>query len=113
MAPEPGITAREIVKRIIDGDTLDVELRLPVRIRLLDCWAPEMSDGDGLAAKFQLERMAPEGSPVIIQIPTADAHSVKDVFTFGRVLATAWREGDEFSLNDNMIDSGHASRTRN
>lgn len=106
--PELGLTARAAIKRVVDGDTIDVELRLPCRIRLIDVWAPEQDTSEGKKATQQLELMAPEGGEVVVQIPTSEANSVKDVFTFGRVLGWVWRRGDEESLNSLMVRSGHA-----
>lgn len=94
--------------RIVDGDTLDIELRLPCRIRLLDCWAEELSTVEGSRAKLQLELMSPVGSHVRVHIPTQDASSLTDIMTFGRVLGHVWREGDEESIGSLMVRSGHA-----
>lgn len=110
--PELGIAARATVKRILDGDTLDVELRLPCRVRLLDTWAAESDTEQGKKAAEQLAKIAAEGSAVIVQIPTSEAQSIKDVFTFGRVLGWVWREGDEESVNSMMISSGHATEEK-
>ena len=110
--PEVGLTARAVVKRVVDGDTLDVELRLPCRVRLLDCWAAEDDTRKGQKATKQLSLMAPEGAAVIVQIPTTEAHNVKDVFTFGRVLGRIWRSGDEESLSSLMVRSGHATEAK-
>ena len=110
--PELGLTARAVVKRVVDGDTIDVELRLPCRIRLIDTWAAEDETRKGQRASKQMELMAPAGAKVIVQIPTSEANSVKDVFTFGRVLGWVWREGDEESLNSLMVRSGHATEAK-
>lgn len=110
--PELGLTARAVIKRVVDGDTLDVELRLPCRVRLIDTWASEDETSDGKLASKQLELMAPEGAKVIVQIPTSEANSIKDVFTFGRVLGWVWRDGDEESLNSLMVRSGHATEEK-
>lgn len=110
--PELGLTARATIARVVDGDTIDVTLHLPYRVRLLGCWAAENDTRKGKAATKQLELMAPVGGEVIVQIPTSEASSVKDVFTFGRVLGWVWRAGDEESLNSLMVRSGHATEEK-
>ena len=110
--PPLGITARAIVKRVLDGDTLDVELVLPCRVRLLNCWAPELHTEEGKKSKDALCTLSPEGSRVVLQIPTTDAQNVKDVFTFGRVLGNIWREGDEDSISHLMVINGHAKPSK-
>jgi len=112
--PQPplGLTARATVERVLDGDTLDVVLQLPVRIRLLDCWAPEIHGAEkpqGIASKEQLERMAPVGSHVRVQVPTGKADALGDVLTLGRVLGHVWRDGDDESLSELMVAAGLAT----
>lgn len=110
--PPLGLAARAVVTRIIDGDTMDVMLMLPVRVRLLNCWAPEITGiqkPEGLAAKEQLEKMAPLGSRVRVQVPTGDADALGDVLTMGRVLGNVWREGDDESLSELMVAAGMAT----
>lgn len=112
MHPSPGITARAVVNRIIDGDTLDVELHIPVRIRLLDCYAPELRGAEselGHAAKHYLQRLAPDGLPVVCHIPTGHAENVSHVLSFGRVLGQVWPMGGDLSFSELMVSGGHAT----
>jgi len=47
---------------VVDGDTITVELKIPVRVRLLDCWAPETRTKDAEEKKkgIRLAGMEPE-----------------------------------------------------
>ena len=111
-APELGLCARAVVDRVIDGDTLDVELRLPVRVRLLDCWAPEVHGAekpDGIRAKLELQELLPRGARVVVHVPTRQAHELSDVFTFGRILGNVWRTNDEKSVSERMVELGFAT----
>lgn len=113
--PPLGLTARAAVVRVVDGDTMDVMLMLPVRVRMINCWAPEITGEqklDGIAAKEQLEKMAPVGSRVRVQVPTAEADALGDVLTFGRVLGHVWRENDNESLSELMVAAGMATTTK-
>lgn len=114
-APPLGLTARAIVDRVIDGDTLDVFITIPVRVRMIDCWAPEVRGGeklDGLASKALLEQMAPVGAEVRVNVPTTHVDALAQAFTFGRVIGNVWRIGDEESLSELMVSAGAATREK-
>jgi endonuclease YncB( thermonuclease family) len=110
--PPLGLTARAVVDRVIDGDTLCLTISLPFCVRLRDCWAPEIHGAErpaGLVAKEQLERMAPVGSHVRVNIPTGDVNALGGILTFGRVLGDVWRDGDQESLSELMVGAGFAT----
>ena len=44
--PPKGITTDVKLVKVIDGDTVDVEITRKVRVRLLDCYAPETRTRD-------------------------------------------------------------------
>lgn len=106
-APDLGITARARIERVVDGDTVDLVLLTPFRVRLLDCWAPETSKPEGKAAKLHLEKLLPKGTIVKTHIPTGEARGVRDVFSFGRVLGHVWTETEE-SVGELMVEDGFA-----
>jgi endonuclease YncB( thermonuclease family) len=114
--PEPGITARAMVTEVIDGDTIDVELRLPVRVRLLDCWAPEPEgetrDAGLIARQAAVEYLMASAGEVLVEIPTKAAQGVTDVFSFGRVLGKIWPAGKRQTLGQMMIDGGFAMKDK-
>lgn len=114
-APDLGLTARAIVDRVIDGDTIAALITLPVTVRLIDCWAPEIrgeQKPQGQIAKALLQKMAPAGSPVHLQVPTTHVDALAGVFTFGRVLGHVWRPGDDESLSELMVAAGAATREK-
>lgn len=103
---------RATVRRVVDGDTVDVDIDLGFdvtlksqRVRLLGVDTPESRTRDkiekiyGLAAKARLSSLLCEG-PVTI-------HTTKDKRgKFGRILATFFTNG--LSVNQTLIDEGHA-----
>lgn len=117
MRPQPGITARCVVTNVVDGDTVDVELRIPARVRLLDCWAPESRTKDadekklGLAAKQNMVVMA-DGRHGVVFIPTGAAHSVADVLTLDRILGLVWVDGEDDDLSTRQVEQGFASTVK-
>jgi len=118
VTPPYGITFPAKVVRVVDGDTIDVELTRVVRIRLLDCWAPETRTRDaqeklkGFAAKKYLEEYA-DNRQVKVFIPAKPGAKVGDSFSFRRALGRVWLNGKTTSLSQTMVAGGHATRTRN
>lgn len=124
-APEYGWTTPARVLRVIDGDTLEVEIRRVVRVRMLDCWAPEshldkrVSEEEredsklaGLAAKDALQEIA-DGRDVILRIPTAADGDLSQVFTLGRVLGKVWLVSEPLeSLSERQVRLGHATKEK-
>ena len=74
-SPPIGWTVPVRVVQVYDGDTVVVEITKRVRVRLLDCWAPEVRTKDkaekqkGYASKDHLKKIIPEGSDAILHIP--------------------------------------------
>lgn len=120
--PQPGWTTRAVVTRVVDGDTVEVELRRRIRVRLLDCWAPETKGHDpekkaaGEAAREHLEQIIPVGNDVILEIPTdveGDAGDMGQILTFGRVVGSVWNayKGGK-SANEQMVADGFATQSK-
>ncbi len=120
--PQPGWTTQAKCLRVIDGDTIEVEVRRVIRVRMLDCWAPEskldhrISQADretekfaGQASKENLRRLA-EGRNVIVQIP-ADVDVSKSI-TMGRCLGMCgWKAIGE-SLAEKQVKGGFAEKKK-
>jgi endonuclease YncB( thermonuclease family) len=108
-----------VLVRIIDGDTVEIEIRRTLRVRMLDCWAPESRTKDltekalGIAAKQHLGEICPIGSPVTLFIPSSQGGHVDSVFSMGRVLGAVWAaDGDPRDLSQRQRDAGHATATQ-
>jgi endonuclease YncB( thermonuclease family) len=120
-APQRGLTTEVVIVDVYDGDTVVVQPMLPaMRIRLLDCWAPEIRTRDatekvrGYESRDHLRSMLKDGERAILHIPTSGR--LQDSLTLGRVLGTLWTDTDGDGVLDNvstrMVDSGHATRTK-
>lgn len=96
---------RATVIRIVDGDTLhlDVDLGFDVRrqdsFRLYGINAPEMSTEEGKAAKVWLAEALKDG---VDMVTTHKDQREK----YGRYLATLWVDGR--NVNQEMVKAGHA-----
>jgi endonuclease YncB( thermonuclease family) len=120
--PAPGWTTQARCLRVIDGDTIEVEVRRVIRVRMLDCWAPESridarlpeaaqtaEKAAGIASRENLQRMC-EGKDVVVQIPAGE--DVAKAITMGRWLGRVWLEGDGESLSEKQVREGFAEVTK-
>lgn len=103
------------ILRVVDGDTIDVELTLAdvdlgfgitviqkhrVKLRLAGINAPETSTKEGKDASIYLKSILPEGG-------TCTVVTVKDrAEKYGRYLAWVWQDG--VCINDRIVADGHA-----
>lgn len=113
MGRKLGVVARAKVDRVVDGDTVDVHLVIPVRVRLKDCWAPEMTGDDrvaGAASKAKMEELLPVGSEVHLDIETTEVDALLGVMTFGRVVGQIYHADQEKSVSEMMIEAGMATK---
>ena len=109
LAPEPAVCYPARVFRVIDGDTVEVWLKLLADVRLLDCWAPERGTIEGEAARSYLKTYL-EGEDVLLWVPIHDTLELSKLFTFGRVLGRIFVEGRDVS--EQMVAVGHATEKR-
>ena len=103
-----------IIRRWVDGDTVDVTLDLGFdiwynnRVRLLGINTPESRTRDleekerGLAAKERVNELCPVGSTVQLKT-TKDGRG-----KFGRILGEIFMPGIVQSINKLLIEEGHA-----
>ncbi len=119
-------TYRATIRKVIDGDTLDVAIRLApgftrdlkLRLRGLDC--PEISTAAGLAAKAFVDALLRVGDEVIISTTKPDKYDryLADVF-IGTADTDTSESGSSSSLvtshsslflNNALLSAGHAIR---
>lgn len=114
--PPRGISTDAVVEEWYDGDTCVVTLKLQCRVRLLDCWAPEVKGSQkelGLLSKAQVQKLVPEGSTVRLFLPTTGR--LQDSLTFGRALGTIWHQDDAGNwknVSEEMVATGFATREK-
>ena len=119
--PEPVIVADGECTNVVDADTVDVRLSMTVRVRLLDCYAPEKfaKRGDqsekarGLLAKARAKELI-QGKPVRVTIPLQDA--LKDMLTLNRVLGRVSCLDEsgavQFDLSEKIVAEGLATKEK-
>jgi endonuclease YncB( thermonuclease family) len=110
-----GLTFGGKVTRVLDGDTLEVEVRRTVRIRLLGCWAPETRTRDmeekqrGLAARAYLND-ACFGRDAVVTVPMEPDARFGEAMSMGRVLGYVAVDGSD--LSEHMVQGGHATKEK-
>jgi micrococcal nuclease len=104
------------INRVIDGDTLDVEISLGFhitisqRVRLKDIDAAETRTLDleekkeGLAARLWLEKELAKPGEWIIETTKEDK--------YGRILGTLYLVGEPVTVNEKMLNEGIAKPYR-
>lgn len=99
------------VTRVIDGDTLVVDLdlgwgvwKIGTRVRLQGINCPELDTEAGRAALGFVRATLHES-----QVPPVTVVS-KSLDKYGRVLGVVWLH-DARCLNDLLVEAGHAQRT--
>lgn len=118
-APTPGWTTHARVVRVIDGDTLEVDVTRRLQVRLLDCWAPESRTLNltekvlGLAAKAAIQKLLKAGDVVTVQFPTdaqGEDQDLAKIITMGRLLGSVWVDGKDVA--GTLRKAGHAYATK-
>jgi micrococcal nuclease len=103
------------VTKIVDGDTIDVEIDLGFdiafssRVRLAGIDTPESRTTDkaekalGLQAKAYLKHSIDNAKTIVIKTEKMNSSE-----KYGRILGWVYLDGDTVSMNDHMINDGHA-----
>lgn len=115
--PATGWTTIAKITEVYDGDTITVEVTRRFRVRLLDCWAPEIRTKDaeekarGLEATAYLTALA-EGREAILHVPMEGVDAAQ-AWSMGRILGHVWVVGDDRTLSERMVEARHATKTKN
>lgn len=133
-SPPEGYTTRCRIIRVIDGDTVEVEIRKTAIVRFASCYASEVdlhvpknptpkqrADAEaekkrGLASKAHLVAAA-EQCEARLHVPASEDGQIQDVFTFGRAVGELWLirsdgKPDAESLSEMQVRAGYATREK-
>jgi micrococcal nuclease len=103
------------VTKVVDGDTIDVDIDLGFdisfssRVRLAGIDTPESRTTDkmekalGLEAKAYLKNQIESAKTVVIKTEKMDSSE-----KYGRILGWLFLDGSNISMNEKMIEDGHA-----
>jgi endonuclease YncB( thermonuclease family) len=114
--PPRGLSTSAKIVEWYDADTATVDLSIRCRVRLIDCWAPEVrgkQKAEGLKSKQAMLEVCPVGSKVRLFIPATGR--LQDSLTFGRVLGKIWVPGEDgkwVDVAEEMVRSGYATKEK-
>ena len=103
------------VSKVVDGDTIDVDIDLGFdisfssRVRLAGIDTPESRTSDklekslGLESKTYLKNAIEAAKTVVIKTEKMDSSE-----KYGRILGWVFLDGSDVSINQKMIDDGYA-----
>jgi micrococcal nuclease len=103
------------VLKVVDGDTIDVDIDLGFnisytqRVRLAGIDTPESRTKDarekvlGLEVKDKLKKSIEAANLVVVKTEKPDSTE-----KYGRILGWVYLDGDTRSLNEQLIDEGYA-----
>jgi micrococcal nuclease len=103
------------VTNVVDGDTIDVEIDLGFsvsyaqRLRLAGIDTPESRTTDkaekalGLEAKEYLKSKIKDAKNIVVKTEKPDSSE-----KYGRILGWVYVDGSNKSINEQMIEDGHA-----
>ena len=111
--PEDRFHRQAVLLRVVDGDTIDVEIdlgwsmKLKERLRLERLDTPEINKKAekeaGKWVKAKVEELLPEGTPLIITSMAYDRTGhIRG--KYGRTLAVVYRAKDGFCINQHLIE---------
>jgi len=100
---------------VLDGDTIEIEVKRKVRVRLLDCWAAETRTTDpeekkrGMQAKDFMKELA-LGNDAVVFVPIEGDARFGQSLSFGRVLGFVEVNGAD--LSEAMVAAGMATEEK-
>ena len=107
----PMIRIPAVINEVHDGDTLSVSFDFAARIRLIDCWAPELKTGEpGKASKANLIKLTSRQQRCMVEIPLHD--DIGKSTSLGRVLGRVTVQGQDSDLSMQQVQAGFATRAK-
>lgn len=115
--PVPQLSVPCEVTDVYDGDTLWVMVRVPIKVRLLDCWAPEIKGTKGaehqaaLASRDHLKEIS-LGKRGLLVVPLTELRSIGDLFSFDRILGRVYVDHPQRDVSVEQVKNKHATKDR-
>ncbi len=114
--PEAGFATEGRIIKVIDADTVDVEIKRIVRVRLshpndkkLDFNAAEKNTLAGMNAKTYLSLIS-MGRPITVFFPAKSPEILLDNTSFNRIIGEIWLGGKR--LTQTLLEAGYAKLSK-
>lgn len=111
---QPAFITNAKIIDVHDGDTVTVLVQKELKIRMLDCWSPELNEKRGAEARDHLKSLVNNGDEVTVEIPLET--NVSRSLTFGRFLGIIYKDidkdGEDENLSEEMVKSGYATKIK-
>lgn len=109
--PRPGFTTEAKVVRIIDADTIEVEVKRTAKIRLLGCNVPDKDKVKSEEAEDWVKGIvAAYNGDVILFVPAGkDPLRIGDIHSFERILGELWIGG--LNVSEQLVRLGYAEES--
>lgn len=93
--PTPGLVTEANFVRVVDGDTIEVEIRRRFKVRVKDFLAEESNKQAGADAKDFAEKTFKKDEKLTIWIPSNNPLKLVDFTSFDRIVGSIWFENGE------------------
>ena len=110
--PRHGFSTECTLDRVVDGDTLCVEIKRKFNVRLIheneegkqfNC--AELKTPEGKAAKEFVEELLQDNPNITIFIPAGEDAKLMDINSFNRILSEVWV--GNYKLTDILLKEGY------
>lgn len=108
--PTPMIRFVGTINNVTDGDTLTLSTDVSMKIRLIDCWAPERYTEQGKRSTANLIRLTSRNQRCIVEVPLHD--DLGKCTSLGRILGRVYIEGQSVDLSTLQVQGGFATRKK-
>ncbi len=111
--PQGSFRTKAKVVKVYDGDTVTVEIKYTLKVRLIDCWAEEIKDKDEEKKKLAIEARdylssLVKDKEVDLEIPINE--SISNSITLNRFLGRIYVENQDVSSI--MVEKGFAKKEK-
>lgn len=103
------------ITEVYDGDTITVEVTIPIKVRLLDCWAPEVTGSEkeqGIISRDHLRKIALNQKGLLVVPINGTVYSIGDLFSFNRILGRVLIGHPQRDLSEIQVEAGQATKHR-
>jgi endonuclease YncB( thermonuclease family) len=102
---EAGLGAHAQIVDVHDGDTVTVEVRFRVPVRIRNLWAPELKEKGGKESQEALQQLLPLASPCIVFVPSKNPLLLMDAVSLGRIIGDVYN-ADGINVAEKMVAEG-------